>query len=452
MTAEITRRQFTRSLVALAAAGVAGGPALTACGSSQPVTGTSPAAGPIAEPVTIEYWHINSQALGGATVKQFVGDFQRQQPRVTVQERFQAGQYAGLLKNLQTALAAGRPPDVAQIGYTYLDYVARNFPFAGADQLARTHGDQPFFDAFNASALALGRVGGRQVAMPYAISDMVAYFNADLLKRAGVDPSRLPTTWDGWRRAGQAVKGVTGKPALYIGFSTGDTWAMQTLMESNGARLLTCRGSRSAVSLDDTRAVQAVQFWADMIKEGVALNALRDQGQQAFLSGAVAVCFEAISARQGFQQQAAFDLRAAPCPTFGSRPARLAAGGNVLFVFARDPARQRAAWEFIKFLESPRSLTDWTRGTGYLPPRKGLTEDARYLGSFLRDNPIEAVGAREAGSVVPWTSFPGPDGLNAQNLLFEAVQKSLGGQASARQALGDANAQVADLLRGATCA
>ena len=450
MDRPITRRHFLGA--ALGTAGLAGlGPAaLAACGSTG--AQANPGSASASAAVTIDYWHVNSAALGGSTVKDLVGRFHQQNPRITVQERFQPGLYDGLLKNLQAAIAAGRPPDLAQVGYPYLDYVATNLPVTPVHSLAQRYGDGSFFSQFENSALNAGRVRGKQVAMPYAISSMVAYYNADLLRRSGVDPDHPPTTWDGWRQAAGAVRKVTGKPSLYIGVSSGDTWAMQTLIESNGAQLLSCRQGKPHAGLGGAQAVQAIQFWADMVRDGLALNALRDQGQQAFLNGSLAACFEAISARQGFEKQAPFTLRAAPCPSFGARPRRLAAGGNVLFVFARDEARRRAAWELIKFLESPAALTAWTKGTGYLPPRRGVTDDPRYLGQFLQQNPIEGVAAKEVSLIVPWESFPGANGLDAQNVLFTSVQQAIGGQVPAAQALRDADSKVNELIGGASCA
>lgn len=447
MTPRLSRRAFIGTALTASGMGV-----LSACGGRAPAPSVASGAATDSSPVTIEYWHVNGQALGGAVVKELIQRFQRQHPNITVEERFQTGLYSGLLQNLQAAVAGRRPPDVAQIGYPYLDYVAATFPVVPVQQLASQAGDGGWFDGFEKKTLAAGKVGGKQVAMPYAISNMIAYYNADALRAAGVDVAHLPTTWDGWRGAGQQVHRKTGKPALYIGISAGDTWAIQTLIGSNGAELLGCRQGGAVPGLDSSQAIGAVRVWADMVHEGTALNALRTQGQQAFLAGEVAVCFDAVSARQGFQQQAHFDLRAAPCPGFGQAPPRLAAGGNVLCVFSPDAARQRAAWEFVKFLESPQSLTEWTRGTGYLPPRKGIAADSRYLGGFMKENPIEAVAAEGMDRIVPWVSFPGAHGLDAQNVMFEAVQRALGGQTDTAAAMRDGNQKIAQMLKGVPCA
>jgi hypothetical protein len=51
---------------------------------------------------------------------------------------------------------------------------------------------------------------------------------------------------------------------------------------------------------------------------------------------------------------------------------------------------------------------------------------------------------------VPWTSFPGTKGLQAQQALFAALQRSLGG-APAAQALHEAAASVSTMIAGEHC-
>ncbi|MBA3415833.1 MAG: sugar ABC transporter permease [Chloroflexia bacterium] len=60
-----------------------------------------------ADPVSIEYWHINTETFGGPAVKELVGMFGEAVPGVAVAERFLPNSYTGLLENLQTSLAAG---------------------------------------------------------------------------------------------------------------------------------------------------------------------------------------------------------------------------------------------------------------------------------------------------------------------------------------------------------
>lgn len=439
MVEGITRRQFIRRGAGAAAVAGLGLGGLAGCGAGRGAEEGSKAG----ETVEIQYWHINTESLGGATVKELVGRFGEQNPSMRVRERF-FEDYTQLLEGLQTSLASETPPDVAQIGYPYLEYVAANFPYTPAEELAAQHAGDGFFGGFQDNLLELGRVEGRQVGMPYSISNHLTYYNADLLSRAGLDPDAPPQTWEEWREASQAVREETGKAGFYI-LILDDNWSAQAIIESNGGRMLGCEGGEATATFDSPEAVEAIGFWASVVEDDLALNVLREQGSQAFLSGEVAAYSTSIAARAGLEEQVSFDLRGAPFPSFGSKRPALPAGGNNLFVFSQDAARQEAAWRFLEFLESPESLAAWTEGTGYLTPREGVAED------FVRENPIQAVAVEQSPLIVPWASFPGPNGLQASQALFGELQEALGGQSSAEDALREAAREVDELIAGQPC-
>lgn len=405
--------------------------------------------GSLAQSVTIQYWHINTESFGLPAVRELIAEFQKRNPTIRVEERFHQNAYTGLLQNLQAALAAGNPPDVAQIGYLYTNYVAENFPFVPLTDLQDKFGGD--LSRFPANVMALGQVGGVRVGMPYSLSNIVTYYNADLFRRAGLNPDQPPQTWAEWRAAARQLKERTGKP-IYI-LLLDDNWSLEALIASNGGSLLTCQNGSAAPGFASREGVVALQFWADLVKEGLALNTLGNQGEQAFLAGEAAAYMTTIAKRAGLQAgaQGKFELRGTRFPSFGSKPTRLPAGGNVLVVFAKDPAKQKAAWKFIRFLTSEDGFTIWTKGTGYVPLLDKLADDPRYLKDFIAQNPIQRVGIQQLPNTYRWTSFPGPNGLAASQALFKATQRALGGQASAQTALSEAAREVSRLLQGEKC-
>ncbi len=397
------------------------------------------------KPVTIEYWHVNTESFGGPAVRELVAMFQQKYPGITVEEHFQPNTYTGLLENLQTRIAAKNPPDVAQIGYLYVDYVTKNFPYVPVGDLLGAQ-QTAFLANFPKSVERLGTRNGKLVGMPYALSNILTYYNADMLKAAGLNPDSPPQTWDDWAKAATVIKQKTGKPGIYIQVLD-DNWSTQSMIESAGGRMLQCSGGQWKAAFDSPKAAAGIQFWADQVKNGNALNVLWNQGEQAFLAGQVATFVTTIGKRNNLQKNATFDLRGTTFPTFAGSPARLPGGGNVLMVFSQDPAKRDAALKFIQFLESPEAFAVWTKGTGYIP----FNNDERPLGDFLKSNPIERIAIKQTADTVPWTSFPGKNGLAAQQALFNALQRSLAGQATAADALHDAANTVNGLIAGESC-
>jgi multiple sugar transport system substrate-binding protein len=185
----------------------------------------------------------------------------------------------------------------------------------------------------------------------------------------------------------------------------------------------------------------------DMVKDKRALHAKWEEGLQAFSSGKVAMVITTIAKRESLQQQSKFDLRTALFPTFGEKKRSVPAGGNALFIFSKDPKKQAAAWEFIKFMESPESLAVWTKATGYLPPRKGVAEDPNGLKPFLETNPLMKPALEQMADVIPWVNFPGPSGLQAEQALIDARDEILSGTSDAQAAIKKAVDKVNKLIQ-----
>lgn len=402
-----------------------------------------------AQDVTIEYWNINSERFGGPQVTALVESFEAANANVNVEPRVQSD-YVSLVQNVQTAIAAGNPPDVVQIAYPYLNYVGNNLPYIPVSELVERYDSADYLTQFPQNILDIPVVNGEQIGIAYSLSNALVYYNADMFREAGLDPDNPPLTFEQWREAAQVIREQLDKPTLNFGYNE-DNWTVQGFIASNGGDLLACEGGQYQAAFDTPEAASGLQMWADLVADGYALNAFYNEANQAFLAGEAATYITSIAARAGLQASVPFELRAAPYPQFGDKPTRLPGGGNMLVIFATDPERQAAAWSFVQHLTSKEGFTEWTKGTGYVPLIPGLTEDEAYLAGFVAENPIQQVGVDQLENIITWTSFPGNNGLAAGRALFDATQLALSGQATAEVALADAAQQVNRLLRGERC-
>jgi multiple sugar transport system substrate-binding protein len=424
---------------------------LAGCGGQkhEGVEGSSNAANAPAAPVTIEYWHVNSEDWGGNGVKELVKTFNESHKDIQVVEKYQPGNYSGLLQKAQAAISGGTPPDVAQIGYNFLTYVTENVPFVPIEEIAAKDQKEPNFikDNYLSNILQLGQTkDGKLVGLPYAVSNPVMYYNADLFKQVGWDPNTPPKTWDEVQQLSSLVRDKTGNYGLYIQ-EPPDNWAQYALAKSNGGEWLKNVDGKPQAAFDSPEVIQVYRMMGEMVKDKRALHAKWEEGIQAFTSGKVAMMITTIGKRENIQSQSKFDLRDALFPTFGDKKRSVAAGGNALFIFSKDPKKQAASWEFIKFLESPQSLAIWTKATGYLPPRKGVADDPNGLKSFLEANPLMKPAMEQMDAVVPWVNFPGANGLQAEQALIDARDDILSGKTDAETALKNAANKVNKLIQ-----
>ena len=225
-----------------------------------------------------------------------------------------------------------------------------------------------------------------------------------------------------------------------------DNWAQQGLMESNGGSILKTVNGKVQAGFDTAESAQAYQLLADMVKDGSGLHATNEEGFQAFLSGKLGMVCTTIGKRANFEQSAKFKVAAAPFPSFEGKELKVPAGGNFLMVFSKDSDKQKAAWEFIKYLESPEALLVWSTGTGYLPPRKGVDQDPAGFKKVIEENKNIQVALSTMPNLVKWASFPGANGLQAEQALIDVRDIILSGKQTAAQALSDAAKKINSML------
>lgn len=416
---------------------------LTGCGSAKNQgEGVKSANG---EKVKIEYWHCNAETQGGQTVEELVKKFNEQSDSVEVTAKYNPDMYKGLMQNLQAEAATGKSPAVVQIGWAFLDYFSNNFAYTEPQEIIDKYyeEDKTFLqDNFLPNVLELAKnSSGSQVGIPYSLSTPVLYINKDILREVGLDENGLKT-WEDVKIFSDTIKEKTGKYGLYIQ-EPADNWATQALLESNGARMIT----DGKASFASEEGIKAYEVYADMVvNTKSALHISWGEGVQSFIDGNVAMLYTTIAQRANVQKGATFDVAAINSPSWSGKEKRLPAGGCFLAITAQSEEEQKAAWEFEKYLYSVESMAEWTKGTGYVPPRKDVAEAENGLKSFLEENKMMEAATTQMDGVVSWTSFPGDAGLEAEQILLDTRDKILSGSVSAREGLTKAQEDINVLL------
>lgn len=414
--------------------------ALTGCGNESKQADSG-------KKVQIEYWHVAAESFGGATVKELVADFNKTHPNIEVVAKYNPDMYKGLTQNLQAAMASGKNPDVVQMGYSYLNYAAENFKYTDLNDAFKQAGDPNFMkDNFLPNVLELAQTDdGKQIGLPYSVSVPVLYYNPEIFAAAGLDSENPPKNWKEVAEAAKVIKEKTGNMGFFMQ-EYADNWTQQALIESNGGAMLKKVDGKTVAAFDTPEAAEAYQVIADMVKDGSGLHATNEEGFQAYLSGKLGMVCTTIGKRANFEKSAKFPVKAAPFPVFEGKELKVPAGGNFLMIFSKDKEKEKAAVEFIKYLESPEALAKWSTGTGYLPPRKGVAEDPKGFKKIVDENKNIQTALAMMPKVVKWASFSGANGLQAEQLLIDARDIILSGKQSAADALHQTAEKINNLL------
>lgn len=410
--------------------------ALTGCGS------TASADSGDDGKIKIQYWHINGETQGGATVEELINEFNASQDKIEVVGRFNTI-YDELLKNLQADTAAGNPPSLVQVAWSNVEYFPNNFSYISPEEIVEKYfpEDETFLtDTFDESILNLARNSkGELVGVPYSVSNPVLYYNADLLREAGL-PEEGPKTWDDFVSFAKTIKEKTGKYGAYIQES--DTWVLSAILESGGASMLTWEGDTPVATFNSEKGKAAMQSYADMVlKDQSAVHLTNyEDGIKAFNDGEIGMCISTIAKATNIINSANFDVRTTTFPTFDGEPRKVPAGGCFLAVTAQDEEEQKAAWEFIKFLCSDDNAAKWVAGTGYVPSTKGA-ENSQILKDYLEQNPLMQAAMDQRADAVQWTAWPG-SALEAQQALIDMRDQILGGTKDVSTAMDECQAKV----------
>lgn len=395
-----------------------------------PLLYVSPAAS--ASKVEIEVWHRWSGRIQEALVS-LLRDFEKKQPNVAVKEVGHPGEYIDLIQKMMANRAAGKqPPDLFVGGYNLLPYVATALKPIPIDRVGGREA-QEVYKRYEPSILKLGAVDGQQMGLPFALSNIVLYYNMDLFREAGLDPNSPPKTWNDVFTLGKTIKEKTGKHPVAI--QKIDNWPDQALIFSNGGKLLS--DDRKCVAVNNPQAVEVYEMWARLHKEGLAPKATDEEVTASFTGGSIAMFATTIFRLSSFREQSRFELGVGPFPAFEGKRKALPGGGAAIMIFARYTAKQEAAWSLAKFLTSEEAMRPWTK-LGYVPVIKGRFPMARG----------QEVANAQIRYFVPWLAWPGAaKGLEIDRMFLDRRTKIIYGDLDAREGLKEL-ADAANALLG----
>ncbi|MDA3648393.1 ABC transporter substrate-binding protein [Saccharopolyspora indica] len=455
----------TRALRGLAAAAAL---ALTtsACGiggmgSTDPATTAPVERAPELRPdqqvsIVFESYNFGQAGAWTDTFNELIDEFQQQHPNITVTAQKPQGNspnpVSDTVSSVQNQLLTGNPPDVAQLGFSELDFTVNQLRAKPLDDLVGREAVQANFDgpghAYDRSARTLGDWEGKTYGVPFVFSTPVLYYNATLFQQAGLDPAKPPATWAEVERAGLAIKAATGKDGAYSDCLTEATkdWCFQSMVRSNGGRVLSA--DRKSLTFADPASVEVVEAAQQMVRSGATPVLGQRQAYEGFGRGEMGMILESSSLQGNFEKAARgkWDLRAAPMPGFDGKATVPTNSGAALFVLSEDPAKQRASWELIKFLTSPEAYQLIATKIGYLPLRTGLLGDPAGLKPWAEQNPLVQPNIEQLARLEPWVSMPGVNYQQIRDGMMAAVEKSVYQGADPEATLREAQERASGLL------
>jgi sn-glycerol 3-phosphate transport system substrate-binding protein len=384
-------------------------------------------------------------AVGGAlteVVDGIVAKFEAQNPDISVNAIY-AGNYDDTRIKALAALESGEPAQLAvMFSIDAYDLIEQDLivPF---DTVVETDEEKAWLDGFYPALMANGQIEGQTWGVPFQRSTIVAYYNKDMFRAAGLDPEKAPTTWDEIVEMGKKLT-TEDHHGLMIPSTGYPYWMFQALAIQNGKELMSNDGLTT--NFDDPKVVDTLEFWKSLSTEhGIMPEGTVEWGtlRQAFLEGETAMMWHSTGNLTAVKNDATFDFGVAMLPGQERLGSPTGGGNFYLFKDSTDEEKQ-AALELIKFMTAPEQAAEWSIATGYMGVSPAAYE-TEALKAYTAEFPPALVARDQLEhAVAEFSTFETArvrDGLNA------AIQSALTGDKSPEEALSEAQAAAERQLR-----
>lgn len=385
--------------------------------------------------VTISFYNYNlaTASAGADATRELIRDFMAANPNIIVKPVGVASNE--ILARVRADVVAGLQPDVAQLVFRDLYFIAYDLGANALEDIVPAAELSGHLEGMIPQGLALGKVDGKTYGLAYTFSTPILYYNADLFRKAGLDPDKPPRTWAEVKSAAEAIAQKTGKHGFFPGaYGPADgTFVYQALVMSNGGKVR--EGNR--LSFADPAAAEAMQAMRTMVESGAHASIDVSSPTETMAAGNLGMFLFTSAVQTSLLASAKgnFELRVAAMPSFGAKPTAPTNSGSALFVLSKDPVKRRAAYELLKFLTSKEAYTAITTKIGYLPLRLDIVDDPKYLAGWVAEHPMIRPNLEQLSRLTANIAFPGPNYRQVEKMMMDSVREAVFGKADVAEVL-----------------
>ena len=377
---------------------------------------------------TIIFWQFSPLTA----IRPVIDRFEKDYPDLDVQVEqltWQSGR-----EKIVAAIAAGRPPDLCEIGSTFLPGLV-----ADSTLIDLTDSIPELIPVLRGWPVVRSR--GRIYAIPWMLGTRALYMNGDLMKRAGLSPLRPPTTWASFARAVQLVDAVDPE-AKGFGMNSGEREVLfkkfMPFAWGNGGDILDSTLTRSVVL--SPQNIEALRFYLSLKPH--SLLDRQEMLDEAFSRGRLGFIISGPWMLRKLPESAPhlhFEVTLMPRPAEGRGSPASFAGAEALGIF-RGSREKAAALQLARFLVREENAMPLYVATGNAFPAAVAAEQDSYFVSHPRDRVfVEQLRTAVAPPVHPrWVEM--------EEILNGELEEAIYGKKSAEAALRSADSRIGALL------
>jgi multiple sugar transport system substrate-binding protein len=322
-------------------------------------------------------------------------------------------------------------PDLLRLDNPYLQQVADTGALAPLTDLGVD------LTGIYPNLVAAGTYKGKVYGIAPGINGLALFYNKDMFAAANLQP---PTTWAEIESDAAALtkNGVYGI-AWSADANEEASWQFEPWFWGAGADL---------TKLDSPQAVQALQFWTDLVNKGYASKSVVQWSQ-----GDVEDQFEAGKAameENGDWNLAAlektnihFGVVPIPMPNGGNAPGPM--GGEVISIpNTGNTAKMLAAGKVANCLLSDAMMLEWANDSAFIPARESVAAQVAANDPNMKSF-VDAASAELTRTGSP--ANLGPNYSKVSQPLWTAIESALTGAKSPQDALTAAQQEAESALQ-----
>ncbi|MFH1540786.1 MAG: extracellular solute-binding protein [Elusimicrobiota bacterium] len=324
---------------------------------------------------TLTVWAMGAE---GRKIPEMAQLFEQENPDVKVIT--QAIPWGAAHEKLMTAVIGGVPPDVSQLGTTWMaEFNAMN----SLTQLDKYAESSNFIskNKFFAGSWSTNVIEKKLYGIPWYVDTRVLFYRKDLLKQVGYD--HPPRTWDELIKIGKKLTkdtngdGKIDKWGINLPSGGGGVWTeLGLFVWQNDANFLTSDNRYAAAGTDCFR--EAFKFYVDIFKKekiapittGADINLF-----QAFKTGYYAMFISGPWMVELVEKECPEIKGKWDVSVLWKRKKQTSfVGGCNLVVFNKSKHKE-TAWKFIEFMSRPENQIKWYKLTADLPSLRAAWGD-----------------------------------------------------------------------------
>ncbi len=370
-----------------------------------------------ATPVTITWSFWGDEAEVGID-KKIIEQFEKLNPGIKVQIRYE--KWEEYFNRVDRDWTGDNAPDVMFLSYisTYASRgVLENLdPYLVGDKDFKVEDYYP-------ELLGLFRYNGNLYGFPRDNGTKVVYVNLDMLRQAGVAVPKAGWTWQDLREAALKLtkRDASGNATQYgYAFEPNEWWKLW--IWQNGGELFDAYNPPeppTKVLMNSPQAVEAVQFFADLINKDKVTPAVDDMITSAgitklFADKKLAMAFGAKGKVPVFSNTPGLSWDVVPLP---QGKYRVNISGGAGYVMSKYSKHKAEAWQFLKFLCGELGQSLFMDSGVMVPARQSVREDNIFLSTSKYNTQVFTDETRLGRQALNFRSSNTVSGLIDQELL-----------------------------------